>query len=117
HLLDDAGLPLVRGREVELRRTDLDAELGERVLRLLDRKRRLHPGLGRDAADAQTGTAELGRLIDADALCAQLCGANRGCVAARAPSENRDVAVHGRDPIDRAAAARAPPRPTEARRG
>src|SRR5262249_54002874 len=59
HLLDDAGLPLVGGREVELRRADLDAELRERVLGLLDRERGLHPGLRRDAADAQAGAAEL----------------------------------------------------------
>ena len=31
HLLDDAGLPLVRGAEVELRAVDLDAELRERA--------------------------------------------------------------------------------------
>ena len=85
HLLDDAGLPLVGRREVELRRADLDAELGERVLGLLDRERGLHPGLRRDAADAQAGASELRLLLDADRLRAQLSGANRGRVAAGPP--------------------------------
>ena len=43
HLLDDAGLPLVRGGEVELRLVDGDAELGERVARLVQRSARSAP--------------------------------------------------------------------------
>ena len=94
HLLDDAVLPLVRRGEVERRLTDLDAELGEGLLGLLDREGGLHPGLGRDAADAQAGAAELGLLLDADRLGAQLGRADRCGVAARAASEDGDVTFH-----------------------
>src|SRR2546423_2733868 len=68
HLLDDAGLPLVRGAEVEARLADLDAELCEGLLGLLERERRLHPGLRPDAADTQARAAELGLFFDADPL-------------------------------------------------
>src|SRR5262249_5703229 len=63
HLLDDLGLPLVRGGEVELGRADLDAELAEGLLRLLQGPGGLYPGLGRDAPDPQAGAAELGLLL------------------------------------------------------
>ena len=94
HLLDDRGLPLVRDRQVELRRADLDAELAEGLLGLLQRERGLHPRLGRDAADAQAGAAELGLLLDADDLRAELRGADRGRVAAGAASEDGNVTFH-----------------------
>ena len=82
HLLDDAVLPLVRGREVEVGLPDLNAELAEGLLGFLDRERGLHPGLRRDAPDAQAGAAELRLLLDADGLGAELRGADRGGVAA-----------------------------------
>ena len=59
HLRDDGRLPLVRRREVEPRLVDGDAELAERVARLVQEVRGLHPRLRRDAADAQAGAAEL----------------------------------------------------------
>ena len=59
HLRDDGGLPLVRRREVELGLAHRDAELRERVARLVQEVRGLHPRLRRDAADAQAGAAEL----------------------------------------------------------
>src|SRR5439155_12632392 len=90
----DGGLPLVRLREVELGLGDRDAELAEGVARLVQEVRRLHPGLGRDAADAQAGAAELGLLLDADHLRPELRGADRGGVAARAAAQDRDVNVH-----------------------
>src|SRR5205823_12420736 len=77
HLLDDLGLPLVRGGEVELRLADLHAELREGLFGFLQRERGLHPRLRRDAADAEAGAAQLGLLLDADALRAQLRGAAR----------------------------------------
>ncbi len=95
HLLDDSVLPLVRSREVELRLAHLHAELGERLLGLLDRERGLHPGLGRDAPDAQAGAAELRLLLDADGLGAQLRGPDRRRVAAGAAAEDGDVTFHG----------------------
>ena len=115
HLLDDPGLPLVRGREVELRRPDLDAELAEGLLGFLDRERGLHPGFRRDAADAKARAPELGLLLDADGLGAKLCGADRSRVAAGPAAEDGNVTVHGPDPIGRAAAAREPRPPTAAR--
>ena len=80
--------------EVELRLPDHDAELGERLLGLLDRERRLHPRLRRDAPDTQARAAELGLLLDARRLRAELCGADRGGVAAGASAENGDVDFH-----------------------
>src|SRR5512132_431228 len=94
HLLDDARLPLVCSREVEVRLADLDAELGEGLLGLLDRECGLHPGLRRDTTDAQAGAAELGLLLDAGGLRAELRGADRGGVAARAPAEDGNVTFH-----------------------
>ena len=66
HLLDDRRLPLVRARQVELGRADLDPELAKALLGLLQREGGLHPRLRRDAADAQAGAAELGLLLDTD---------------------------------------------------
>src|SRR5579862_6732751 len=94
HLLDDAGLPGVRGREVELRLPDVDTELREALLRFLERERGLHPGLRRDAPDAQAGAPELGLLLDAGDLRAELRGADRSGVPAGAASEDGNVNVH-----------------------
>src|SRR5713226_7820545 len=88
------GLPLVRRREVKVRADDLDAKLAERFLDLFQRQRRLRPGLGRDAADAQACPTQLGRAVNAGDPGAKLRGADRGCIAARAAAENRDVNVH-----------------------
>ena len=95
HLLDDARLPLVRGAEVELR-------LGRRctpsfaklLVGLVQEVRGLHPRLRRDAPDAQAGAAELGLLLDARDLRAQLGGADRGGVAAGPAAQDCDVYVH-----------------------
>ena len=101
HLLDDCGLPLVRLREVELRLTDRHAELAERVVRLVHEMRGLHPRLGRDAPDPQAGSAELGLLLDARDLGAELRGANRCGVPAGASAEDCDVDIHAGDRSDR----------------
>src|SRR5581483_1927311 len=94
HLLDDGRLPRVRLREVELRTRDVDAELREVLLRLLERERGLHPGLRRDAADAEAGAAQLRLLLDAGDLRAELCGADRRRIPAGASSQNCNVDVH-----------------------
>src|SRR5205823_13629753 len=94
HLVDDAVLPLVRGLEVEAGLPDLDAELGEGLLGFLEREGGLHPGLGRDAPDAQAGAAELRLFLYADGLGAELCGADRRGVAARPAAEDGNVTVH-----------------------
>ena len=70
--------------------------LRERVARLVQEVRGLHPRLRRDAADAQAGAAELGLLLDADDVRAELRGADRGGVPAGPATENCDVALHRR---------------------
>ena len=95
HLLDDAVLPLDglrRSRAAARRRST--PSLANVSLGLVHRVRGLHPGLRRDAADAQAGAAELGLLLDADDLRAQLGGADRGRVAAGASAEDGDVTFH-----------------------
>src|SRR5581483_2976592 len=100
HLLDDAGLPLVRGSEVERGVVDLDAELGEGLVRLVQEVRGLHPGLGRDAADAEARAAEVGLLLDACDLRAELRRTDRRRVSARAAAQDCDVEFHDGDGID-----------------
>jgi hypothetical protein len=85
---------LVRGGEVEVGRADLDAELGEGLLGLLDRECGLHPGLGRDAADAEARASQLRLLLDAGGLGAELRGADRGGVAARTAPQDGNVTFH-----------------------
>ena len=92
--LTTRGLPLVRLREVELGLGDGDAELAERVARLVEEVRGLHPRLRRDAADAQARAAELRLLLDADDLRPELRRADRGRVAAGAAAQDGDVTVH-----------------------
>ncbi len=94
HLLDDAGLPLVGRREVEVRAVDVDAELRELLVGLVQERRRLHPGLGRDAADPQARAAERIFLLDAHDLRTQLRGANRCGVAAGPTAQDSDVTIH-----------------------
>src|SRR5581483_11631613 len=76
-----------------------DAELGERLRRVLDRVRRLHPRLGGDAADAQARAAEGRLLLDADDLRPELRGADRGRVPPGAAAEHGNVTVHVALPI------------------
>ena len=104
HLLDDGRLPLVRRREVELGRPDPDAESREGLLGLLEGERRLHPGLRRDAADAEAGAAERRLLLDAHGRSAELRGANRRRVPARPAAEDGDVAFHLAFPLGRVSA-------------
>ena len=77
---------------------DLDAELREALLRLPERERGLDPRLGRDAAHAEAGAAELGLLLDAHCSGPELRGPDRGRVAAGAAAEDDQVeAVGGSD--------------------
>jgi hypothetical protein len=94
HPLHHRGLPLVRRREVKVRAAELDAKLAERFVGLFQRQRRLRPGFGRDAADAQACPAKLGRPVDAGDPGAELRGADRGGLTAGAAAENGDVNVH-----------------------
>ena len=94
HLVDDGALPPGDRAPVERRLAHHDAELRERLLRVVEGVRALHPGLGGDAAHAQAGAAEGVRLVDAGDLRAELRGANGGRVPGRAASEDGDVDVH-----------------------
>src|SRR6266516_426024 len=105
HLLDDAVLPLVRLAEFELEATELHAQLVERVLGLFQRERSLHPGLRRDAPDAEARAAELGLALDAGDLRAELRSPDRGRITTWPPAENDNVDFH-RDRSYRAATSR-----------
>jgi len=83
---------------VEGRLPHLDPELREALLRLLERERGLHPRLGGNAPHAQAGAAEVGLLLDAGNLRAELRGADGGAVAAGAASEDGDVNFHCSSP-------------------
>ena len=60
----------------------------------MEEVRGLHPGLGRDAPDAEARAAELGLLLDARDLRAQLGGADRCGVPAGATAQNCDIDIH-----------------------
>ena len=94
HLLHDGRLPLPGLGEVEPRLRDAHAELRERLARVVEGVRGLHPGLRGNAAHAQAGAAELGLALDAGDLAAELRGADRRRVARRASSEDGDVNFH-----------------------
>src|SRR5213079_2046798 len=94
HLLDDAGLPLVRRREVQRRAVDLHAELRERLVALVEELRCLHPRLRGDAADTEAGAAELRLLLDARHLRSQLRRADRCGVARWATAEDGNIDFH-----------------------
>ena len=104
HLVDDGVLPRGDRGEVERRVGGPDAELGERLARVVVGVRALHPRLRRDAPDAQARAAELRLGLDARDLAAELRGADRRRVAGRPSSENCDVDIHGGNPRRLAAA-------------
>src|SRR6185437_5073971 len=77
--------------QIELDAGDLDAMLGERVLRLGIFLRGLQQRLGRDATDIETSAAETAALLDAGGTEAQLRCADGGDVAAGAAADDDDV--------------------------
>src|SRR5204863_8138368 len=87
-------LPAVARRGVGRRLADRDAEARQGRFGFLEGERGLHPGLGRDAADAEASAAELALALDAGGLGAQLCRPDRGGVATRAASEDGYVNFH-----------------------
>ena len=91
--VDDLLLVGLHLRPVDLDARHLDAQLGERGVRVLDGVRALHQGLRGDAADVQAGAAEA-PLLDHGHGQAELAGADRGRVSARSAAENGDVDVH-----------------------
>ena len=93
---------LVRAQlgEVERRRAERHAVLGERR-RLADRERHVQQRLRRDAADVQADAAERRVALDEHDALAEICGAKRRGVAARArrraraPRRRAPCAAHG----------------------
>ena len=116
HLLDDRRLPLVRLREVERGLSRDDAELRVDVARRMECVRGRDPGLRRDAADAETGAAELRLPIDACDTRAQLCRPDRRRVARRAATQDGNVEFHAADPSEASTAADASSRSARRRR-
>src|SRR5207248_3747699 len=90
---DDALLVLLGLVEVELGVGYAHADLGERLARILEAVRRLHPRLRGDAADRDAGTADA-ILLDQDDVRAQLCRPDGGRVAARPSAQDGDVTLH-----------------------
>ena len=83
-----AGLHLL---EVERDGADIDAMLGELVLRLVEMLRGLQQRLGGDAADIEAGAAECRALFHAGDLHAELGGADRADIAAGTGADDDDV--------------------------
>lgn len=89
-LADAVVLGLVHLGQVQLG-LHLDADLGELAVGGVPQLRGVQQGLGRHAADVQAGAAQGLAHFDAGDLQAQLTGADRGVVAARAAPDDDDV--------------------------
>ncbi len=92
--VDDAAAVRLHLVEVERDAVDPDAERRQALARLVERMRRLHHRLRRDAPDVQAGAADAAEqpLLDAHDRRAELDGADRCWIAARTGPENREIA-------------------------
>ena len=90
-LADDLVLPAAKRLEVDLRRAERDAVLGER-LRLVHHGRDVQQRLRRNAADVEAHAAERAVALDQHRLHAEVGGAERGAVAARSGAEHEHPA-------------------------
>ena len=90
-LRHDFVLALEHLREVDAQIADTDAVLGGVLAEELDMLRGVQQRLGRDAADVDAGAAERLVHLDADGDEAELGGADRGDIAARAAADDHDV--------------------------
>ena len=87
-------------RQIELRRADLHAELGEAVARLLEHLGGVEQRLRRDAADVEAGAAEGGALLDDGDLQPELRGADGADIAARAGADDDEIVLdHSRQSV------------------
>ena len=89
--VDRVVLVLQHARQVELRRRDVDAEIGEMGAGLLEQLRGVQQGLRRDAADVEAGAAEGRPFLDHGDLHPELGGADGADVAARAGTDDREI--------------------------
>lgn len=90
-LLDDAILEPTQLVEIELRRTEGDAMVGE-MLDLVDHGCRVQQRLARDAADIEADAAERVVALDQHGLHAEVGGTEGGGVAAGTGAQNQHVA-------------------------
>ena len=81
--------------EIELRRADADAHLGEAVAGLLEQLGGVQQRLRRDAADVEAGAAEGRVLLDHGDLHAELRRADGADIAAGAGADDDEVVGHG----------------------
>ncbi len=88
--------------EIELRRADADAELGEAVPRLLEHLGRIEQRLGGDAADVQARAAQGRPLFDDGNLHAELRRLDCADIAARAGADDGQIVLSHDIPSRRA---------------
>ncbi len=88
---DGVVLVLHHRRQIELGRVDDDAERGEPVGRLVEHLGGIEQRLGGNAADVQARAAERLALLDDGDLHAELRGADRADIAARAGAEDNEI--------------------------
>jgi len=77
--------------EVDGRRADIDAHLGEGVARFVEEFRGMQQRLGGNAADIEAGAAQRVALLDAGDLEAELRRADRAFISARARPDHDEV--------------------------
>ena len=94
--VDAALLEPLHLRQIELRRADLDAEVGEVLRGLLERLGGVQQRLRRDAADVEAGAAMGRALLDDGGAQAELRGADGADIAAGAGADDDEiVGAHG----------------------
>ena len=91
-LADDLVLPGAQLVEIDLRRAERDAVLGER-LRLVHYRGDVQQRLRRNAADVEAYAAERRVALDQHRLHAEVGGAKRGAVAAGAGAQHEHLAL------------------------
>ena len=90
-LLHDFVFALEHDRQVEFHLVELDAVLGRFLFREGEVIARREERFARDAADVQTGAAELLVFLDDGCAETELSGANRGDITAGAGADDNDV--------------------------
>jgi hypothetical protein len=90
-LADDLVLPAQQGGQIDLRRAERDAVLGER-LRFVHHGGNVQQRLRRNATDVETHAAQRRVTLDQHRLHSQVGGAKRGAVAARSGAQDEHLA-------------------------
>ena len=87
--------------EIERRRADADAEVGEMIARILEHVRGMQQGLRRNAADVEAGAAMGLALLDDGGLEAELGGPDGADVAAGTGADDDEIVGHWLSPLKR----------------